>query len=130
MRKYNLEITEKQAKIIIQSLDFFSRMGCGQWNEIFYHPSIGFSKEPNINEIARNNINFTKNLIMGLGKNEFIGIFESDECNKIAWDILQVIRHRIAWDNEPRGGIQVIFDTPFKSSKQEKLSKIKLIEDE
>ena len=43
---------------------------------------------------------------------------------RVAWDLQQVIRYRLAWDRNPEGGIQVIFDEPLKSS-QEPLACIK-----
>jgi len=45
---------------------------------------------------------------------------------RIAWDLQQVIRHRLAWDRNPKGGIQVSFDDPLKSSR-EPLASIKRI---
>ena len=38
---------------------------------------------------------------------------------RIAWDIQQVIRHRIAWDRNPKGNITVDFDSPLKTSDEQ-----------
>ena len=37
---------------------------------------------------------------------------------KIAYDLHQVIRHQLAWDQKPEGDITVDFDTPVKFSRQ------------
>jgi hypothetical protein len=60
-------------------------------------------------------------LATGLPRNAYHGIFSDkipDEA-RVAWDLHQVIRHRLSWDDQPEGGITVNFDTPMKYGKEE-----------
>lgn len=40
------------------------------------------------------------------------------ETARTAYDLLQVMRHRLAWDDQPKGDIGVAFDKPFLAGKQ------------
>lgn len=36
-----------------------------------------------------------------------------------AYDLMQVIRHKLSWDRHPEGGMTVNFDTPMQTSQME-----------
>lgn len=123
---YKLTLTEEQAKVIAQALDLFSRIGCGQFEEILHHPTIAkklyelidsneYSRKK---EAAQNYIETAKELITGFRPGTSKSIVVADEPNRIAHDIFQVIRNRIAWDKIPTGGIGVDFQDPLKCSEQ------------
>uniref|UniRef100_A0A6M3ISR5 Uncharacterized protein n=1 Tax=viral metagenome TaxID=1070528 RepID=A0A6M3ISR5_9ZZZZ len=129
MKKYKLEITEKQAKIITQSLNLFSRIGMGQLEEIINHPQWIFTVDNQYDrDIIKNSINTLKKHLCNLDSYSSFGIYqeEVDDINRVAWDLQQVIRHKLAWDRNPKGGITVDFGVPMKSSKED-LAKIEEI---
>jgi hypothetical protein len=115
-----IEINEEQAKIIINALDFYSRIGIGQFIEIVLAFSWWQCDEQwfnHRNEVERLIYDAQFNLT-GMPFNASYGIFspEVHENAKIAWDIQQVIRYRLAWDRNPKGGMTVDFDDPMRSS--------------
>jgi len=119
---YNLKITKEQAEVIIKALDLFSRIGIAQFEEILKHPTWQkriWSGEVDLDHIreAEHSIDMAKFLITG-ERHGGPGITVADEPNRVAYDILQVIQHRLAWDEKPEGGIQVNFRDPIKWSDQ------------
>jgi hypothetical protein len=118
---YQLLLTQQQAKAIIAALDLYSRIGQGQLQEIaqVIRKNEGIPTE-RIDAVASIAREAASTLMINFG------IF-SDKLNdifRVAWDLQQVIRNRLAWDNKPTGGIQVDFDDPLRSS-QEQLAVIK-----
>lgn len=115
----------EEGDILVEALDFYSRIGIGQLNEIgsilslYDAIKIDYSKSEEI--FAKMKLE-----IFNLQSNEFFGIFHKKvpDFYKVAWDLKQVIRHRLAWDSNPKGGIGVSFDVPFKSSENEELATI------
>lgn len=117
MRKYQLTINENQAKILVRVLDFYSRIGMGQ----FWSLLDRFDIEKN-DLLEKSSWELRAELFPRLGTHpgSAWGIHskEIDDDNRVCWDLQQVIRHRVSWDNEPNGGITVNFDNPMKSSKE------------
>lgn len=113
----NLEISEEHAKLLINILDFYSRIAIGQFEEIFYGRKI-FSWNFSVLHTRREKVQRILNAIKHKLSIGSFGIYskEVSEEAKIAYDIQQVIRYCIAWDNNPRGGITVDFDEPIQSS--------------
>lgn len=112
---YQLLLTPQQAKVIIAALDLYSRIGQGQLQEIAQvvrkNDGIPTDRIDAVTSIARE---AASTLMINFG------IF-SDKLNdvfRVAWDLQQVIRNRLAWDHKPTGGIQVDFDNPVRSSKE------------
>lgn len=132
--KYQLTISEKQTRVIMYALDLFSRIGIGQLEEILRHPqyaNVIFNNNATykvckelLDEIKRYLTNFPPHASYGIGHPEVHG-----DCT-ISYDLVQVIRHRLAWDNNPEGGIQVDFGKPMRFSNEEELAKIKQINKE
>ena len=58
------------------------------------------------------------------------GIFnpKCPESSKIAYDIIQVLRNKLAWNREPNGGYTVDFGEPLQAGKEE-LIKVKIIKE-
>jgi len=123
---YKLTLTKEQAAVIAQALDLFSRIGCGQFEEILRHPTIvkklykliDSDKYLKSREEAQYGIRVAKKVITGFEPNSSESIVVADEPNRIAYDIFQVIRNRIAWDEKPAGGMEVDFTDPTKWSEQ------------
>ena len=114
-------ISLDKCKFLILVLDLYSRIGIGQFEEILHVDNI----RKNIPNNERNKIESllkdVKFLLTGCPVNGSLGIYNPDvpQNAKMAHDIMQVIRHRISWDQNPKGGITVNFDEPLKCSELE-----------
>lgn len=129
MKTYTLTVTETQAEIIAAALDFYARIGCGQFQvigELFPVPrkESGLSINTYIHEVWHNTY-YQKQLFFG-GKE--VGITSAENRFKTAFDIFQVIRHRVSWDRKPEGGITVNFGEPFQVNHDEPLATMYEIE--
>lgn len=132
-RPYHLSLTERQAQVITEALDFFSRIGMGQLEEIAHVLRV-YTKPSESSSLQSYRLDELKRLIReaanvwmgspcgchGISSEEIGDVF------RVAWDLHQVIRHRLSWDRHPNGGLQVSFDTPMKYS-QEPLAIIKKV---
>lgn len=127
--KYQLFISKKQARVITSALDLFSRIGIGQLEEVLRHPqyaNVIFNDHISY-KICKEHLNRIKELLTEFGPNASYGIGHPKvhgDCT-ISYDLMQVIRHRLAWDNNPEGGVQVDFGEPMRFSNEEELAKIK-----
>lgn len=112
-KMYQLNIDEDQAHVLIRALDVFSRIGLGQFEEVLdvYDRPCRLDLEQR--EEIRAGLKAAK-LAAGHPSNGSYGIHNESVRGEFrdAFDLQQVIRHRIAWDNNPKGGIQVHFDEP------------------
>jgi len=129
---YDLKVTEEQARLIQKSLDLYSRILIGQFEEIsnvilwdvlewsdFEGNQVPCEK---IHQF-KDRIGLLKQELLGIPPNASHGIHSekvSDNARK-AYDIQKVIRHRIAWDNLKEGQTPfgVNFDEPDISSNDE-----------
>jgi hypothetical protein len=123
--KYTLHLTERQARVIIDALDLFSRIGMGQLKEVSYVLRQNPLPEPEAERDARitllSDIRERLDMLSRYwNANGFSGITSKSISDRfrIAWDILQVIRHRLAWDQKPEGGITVDFDEPMVTARE------------
>lgn len=128
-QKYTLQLTENQARIISEALDLFSRIGMGQLKEVVsvlrQNPLPNSNLEERINFLSeiRNKLDIlAKYWMKGPGYHGITSKLISDKF-RIAWDIQQVIRHRLAWDRKSEGGFTIDFDDPMVTS-EEPLPKI------
>ena len=102
--EYKLIINEDQAEILCKALDLFSRIGCGQFEEILRHPTIAKrimekATERLLVDEARHLLDMAKLAMTGYDPGTSTGITVADEPNRVAFDIFQVIRNRLAIDN-------------------------------
>jgi len=113
--RYVLTLTPEQARVVSRACELFTRLHIGQLNELTWE-LLDLSRkdfcecrdaaEPLLLMIRRL---YFPDLILpgasyGVGKN-----LVSDR----AWDVYQVIRHALAWQEHPEGGVTVDFHTPF-----------------
>ncbi len=123
-KKYALHLTEKQARVIINALDLYSRIGMGQLKEVAYvlrHNPIPASASEAENRSSilidiKDELDVLSKLWMNGSGYHSINSSKISDVFRIAWDIQQVIRHRLAWDRNPKGEITVDFDTPLVTS--------------
>lgn len=131
--KYTLELTEKQLNIVQYATDLIARLGIGQIKEaVEYLP---LRKELDWAEF-HNDVRdiehvISKHTIENVdGYRSSLGIHNDKvkQDAKIAWEINQVIRHRLSWDRAIAKGITdgtarnwsemmgVCYDEPFPCS--------------
>ena len=132
---YQLKVSEEQAQVIADALELYARVGMGQLAHITEHPDIRsrIFKNTEISlEILRGVFEMVKQTVFNLPVNCYhsLGCPEISDKNRVAYDLVQVIRHRLAWDragNPPERDYRtmygVIYDTPMHFAK-EPLSKI------
>jgi hypothetical protein len=56
-------------------------------------------------------------IMHGVGAYHAIGSHKTSDASKTAWDVYQVIRHRLAWEQNPKGDpMSVQFDKLMKTA--------------
>lgn len=104
---YTLTISENQVRVLIAACDLLSRVGMGQIEEMAqFTPAV--SAQPMLKDLLINLIP----LATGLEHGAYHSIGAAGPDARCAYDCLQVMRHRLAWDREPDGGVFVQFDEP------------------
>jgi hypothetical protein len=126
-KRYTLHLTEKQARVIVNALDLYSRIGMGQLKEVAYvlrAQNIGAKTDAEIQEHS-DQINIIRDRLEALSRYwmngpgyHSIASQKISDVFRVAWDIQQVVRHRLAWDRNPKGDITVDFDNALKTSKE------------
>jgi hypothetical protein len=123
---YVIVVNDEQAEVLTQALDLFARIGCGQIEELSRHPTIqkklyaliDSDKYLDVKNEAEILIGKLKKLLVGFDLHASHGIGVADEPNRIAYDMFQVIRNKIAWFKNPAGGMEVDFYDPIQWSEQ------------
>lgn len=142
MTKYNLTITKDQANLLVQALDMFSRVGIGQLDAVANHPEIEARVSRGEADCesyfdAGKLFDEAKLKLFGLTPGASFGIHNDsvDDSARVAWDLMQVVRHRLSWDRvgspEKRDFstmMGVNFDTPRQSSNTTPLAHIESVE--
>lgn len=128
---YNLTISETQAHTICAACELLSRIHMGQLDHI---TNILVHLEMDRFCELRDELRRLEPLATGLPPNSYHGIHsqETPEEARIAWDINQVLRHRVSHDRADREGVPstfthrmtVNYDTPLRSSEECQLAKI------
>ncbi len=110
-KQYVLTLTETQAEVMNQALEVLARLGIGQFRDALYlmplRPTADYSlmgSMVEIEKILRRHMNDN-----GLGPS--MRAAES-EHTQVAWDMYQVIRHRLSWDRAVEDGLVASLDAP------------------
>lgn len=122
-----IELTEKQAGVIMQALELYSRLKMGQFETItdsFFMDT--FDKElkrPVFDQdMARAYLMQSRAVIFtDLQHGAYIGISHTGESSKISWDIYQQLRHDLCVYTNPKPSIDQrgrSYDKPHALSKQ------------
>jgi hypothetical protein len=130
--KFVLEMSASQGEVLVRALDFFSRIGIGQIEEVeTMLRQYGHLKEGYSYDAVKNALDFVKLETMGHPPGGSYGIFHQKvpDWFKLAWDLQQVIRHKLAWTANPEGGFGVNFHEPMKAGK-EPLATMEVLKDE
>lgn len=125
-KRYTIEVSEKQLRVLISSTEIMSRIGLGQFWIILDHIcSKPFHRYgSHFTEVRERLVQMAADLL-NAPKHASFGIHSPQvhERHRIAWDLHRVFRHRASWDRHPEGGIGVCFDEPYGTS-DEPLAKI------
>lgn len=130
---YTLTLTEQQARTLSIACEVLARLGIGQFRDALewlptteWRPN-GWNEDMEI--VSMILCKYMPDKVDGYRSS--LGIHHKDVAKeaKIAWDLYQVIRHRLAWDRAIAEGIvkpgeqrkwpemmQVHYDTPSKVS--------------
>ena len=127
-----IEVSQKDAYILIDALDIYMRLRIGQWGMVLDHApdmeavthedkSVTFQKVQDytkfhcyrdiMNRWGAEYINYVPNGSFGIHSDAV------EDVARVAYDMKQVIRHRIAWDQNPEGSFGVDFDKPWMTTK-------------
>jgi len=132
-----LKVTEQQLRLIQQALDFYSRVGIGQFNVIKEHPTFeahlhnefkdengktDYGKYHSVRDEIDTTLNVARNMLYNdtsLGRNGSWGIHNPkvDDSCRDAYDLIQVIRHEFWKRNPNRSSITVDSSVHLTDSK-------------
>lgn len=129
---YTLTITENQARTLSQACEVLARLGIGQFRDALEWLPIDAKSRGWGDDMDAIGRILSRHMIVNIdGYRSNLGMHHVSVSMEpqIAWDLYQVIRHRLAWDRaiaegtvkpgEPRKWpemMQVHFDTPSKVS--------------
>jgi hypothetical protein len=118
MTQYRLTLNDDQVQMLLRALDVYSRVGCGQFQRILEM----FQSDPR----RREDSCVQWEILFGLFKQQLLQLEGNSNysiCSpevpvdyRLAWDMLQVVRHHVSWEQQPEGGSQVWFDEPMNTS--------------
>jgi hypothetical protein len=119
MKTYTVTLTEQHLRVLLRALDFFQRIGKGQFKELF-RLCVYFRRNWNaLDPSVEDQLNALRVVLMPELKDpkEYHSIRspEIEEDFRTAYDMQQVVRWRLAWDKYPEGGWTVDFDTPSQT---------------
>lgn len=118
----SVDLDSTQVGLLLRSLDFYSRMWIGQYEEVEWRMRLNIR---DLQACQKNQVRREKkwlemrNLVLpelrNLGLSGSYGIWNPSVCDRAqsAYDMQQVIRHAWAWRCNPAGGIGVNFDEPW-----------------
>ena len=116
---YNLQITEKQAKALMEATDLLQRVQLGQWKEI--EDSLPLQKpidyEQLHNDLRLIGSILSNHMLDGIdGGSSSLGIGHPSlpESNGILYDLYKVIAHKLCWERAVEKGIVESEDSPRK----------------
>lgn len=125
--KVTIELTKKQAHVIMDALELYSRIYMGQFDAIEFRMHLdtldkALNRPEYDRELARMSLDVAKRILFPtLSPGAYVGITATNEDSRISWDIYQQIRHDISWHDYPGTPFEARgnhFDKPFKFSQQ------------
>ena len=109
-----IEITEAQAQVIQNALDFYVRCRAGQLSEI----TSSLFPEKGSDAVVRGLLDRLHVELLSMPANAYLGVHGMPEEFKIAYDMKQVIRYHLAFLRKPDGDFGVNFDTLLRMSSE------------
>ena len=94
---YTLTITAEQARTLSSACELLGRLGMGQVHDAFnYLPANRYDARGLADDLATIEQLIGRHHISG-------GICAAPPASQTAWDLYQVLRHRLAWDRHQDG---------------------------
>ena len=120
--KYILTMDRETAQIVRRACEFYSRAVCGQIDEILLEAiNVWSEREMDdtyfaIREQLEDSLKRVKALLFPeLPADAHYGVGHHRNAD-LAWNTNQVLRHGIAWHDNPKGGYSVDYDKPVSCS--------------
>ena len=111
---YTIRLTERQARAISHACETCARLGLLQFDMAADFVGKGYAEEKYCD--VRDELEKASDSIRSIGM-----VPVKREEHNILWDIYQVLRHRLSWDDlkgKPKPVGSVLYDEPFKTSKE------------
>ena len=122
-KKYTLTLSEKQLQVLSLATEVYSRLAGGQLEEAAREHMTA----PGYRELYDALYNLRP---LAVGSNAaHKALQEVSERGRMAWDIHAVVRHALAWEKHPQGGVTVDFDSPalLPACPEQELAEIQVI---
>lgn len=114
--KYTLVLNERQAKLLDAACEFYARMSMGQWCESLMQACVDLRRDDycDVRDAMEPLLLQARRLVwpelQGIGHSWGVGKFEHAD---IVWEIHEVLRNKIAWTENPEGGMGINFYPPW-----------------
>lgn len=130
-QRYQLTVTDTQAQTLADACELLARLHMGQLAVVGDLLLWQRKDTENVNHL-KEELRALEPLATGLEPNASWGIMspEIHDRARVAWEIYQVVRNRLAWDRHPEGGSGVAFDAPMKASKEEEMPRMERREED
>lgn len=115
---YTITLTDAQARVLAQATEILARLGIGQFRDALERlPKHEVAPEGwynDLNAIGKLLATYMINNVDGYRSS--LGIHDKNvsETSRIAWDLHQVLRHRLAWEHAVEVGVVESIDSPRK----------------
>lgn len=127
--EFVLEVTERQAQTMVTALNLWARIGGGDFTALLGHPDISrrLTTDTGITtEEVRRVLQHLASAVFNLPAGAGYSILSQDihETNRIAFDLMQAIRHRLAWSsagNPPtrtQEMLSIAYDIPMQTAEE------------
>lgn len=127
--KVTIELTKEQAFTLMETLELYSRLKMGQFDELihsFYMDTYDKTlKRPEFDrEMAKAYLMQARSVIFtDLDSGAYIGISHTSEGSKISWDLYKKLQHDLTVYTNPNPQDQMVawgnaYDPPYALSKQ------------
>lgn len=118
-KTYQVTMTEAQLKVVSEACDLLARIQLGQWTYAFDHLPIDKDIDWGIYHLVKDRIQSMTPLILEKGMDGVSGSYGVSHPslppqNGIAFDIRDVIRHKLAWEKAVEEGIVESVESPRK----------------
>ena len=118
--KYNLELSPEQARLVSEACDFYSRVLIGQFDRITEAClDIGGSVQDYCQkrDMANDLLRITRRIFWPelVHPGQSYGIGHNQKADRL-YDVHQVLRNKIAWEEQPTGSLGVAHDSPMQFS--------------
>ena len=108
MTTYTFTITDQQARVLSTACEVLARLGIGQFEDALRHlpQRDGIDWSAWHADMRAIGATLSQHMPHGIdGHRSNLGIHNADPAAQSAWDLHQVIRHRLAWDRATAEGV-------------------------